>query len=101
MIKLREKEEEEKGGRYVGNATKSKKAYLKIYFERRKGVTSAARTYLMKRVYVQAVEAGEQKVQKVQNKTNRPRLAAPRRAKRKGVFMCGRRNGDELFIGLC
>lgn len=56
-------------------------------------VTGAAETYLTERVR-QTVD-GEAEVQKVQNKTNAPCL--PRRAKRKGVFVCGRRDGNELF----
>jgi len=73
--------------------------YLKIYFECRK--ESAAETYLMERSYIQVIEIDIQGAESAKRKERTALLcSAPRRPKRKGVFMCGRRDRNELFIGL-
>ena len=103
-IRLQKGEEEKE--RTVGNTNRAyskiiclkiiylKLPYLKIYFECRK--ESAAETYLMERSYIQVIKIDIQGAESAKRKERTALLcSAPRRPKRKGVFMCGRRDRNE------
>ncbi|XP_011065699.1 PREDICTED: uncharacterized protein LOC105152871 [Acromyrmex echinatior] len=71
------------------------------YKPRKESVTSAVETYLTERSYIQVVEIDIQGAESAKRKERTaPLCSTPRRPKRKGVFMCGRRDRNELFIEL-